>query len=83
MKLVINKEYGNFGHGVPAEFRELLHRPRTDAEFVAFVEDNEEHGSLTVIEFPDEITDWDIEEQDGLESIIYVLNGKLKWKYAE
>ena len=47
---------------------------------VAVVENNH-IGDLVVVEIPDGATDWDIYEYDGLETIIYVLNGKIY--YAE
>ena len=36
-------------------------------------------AKLKVIEIPDNATDWDIEEYDGVERIVYVVNGKLNY----
>lgn len=32
---------------------------------------------LMVVEIPDNATDWELDEYDGLESIIYVADGKI------
>lgn len=37
--------------------------------------------SLSVVEIPDEATDWILNEYDGSEDIIYVLDGKIKYAY--
>lgn len=34
---------------------------------------------ITVVEIPDTATDWQIYEYDGDESIIYVVDGKIRW----
>ena len=34
-------------------------------------------AKLKVVEIPEEATDWEINEYDGLESITYVVDGKL------
>lgn len=34
---------------------------------------------LKVIEVPDNVTDWTIEDYDGFEKIIYVVDGKLNY----
>ena len=36
-------------------------------------------AKLKVIESPDNATDWDIEEYDGIERIVYVVDGKLNY----
>ena len=36
-------------------------------------------AKLKVIEIPDNATDWDIEDYDGVERIVYVVNGKLNY----
>lgn len=36
---------------------------------------------LKVVEIPDEATDWEIDEYDGSESIIYVVDGKIQHIY--
>ena len=34
---------------------------------------------LKVVEIPDNVTDWDIDEYDGIERIVYVVDGKLNY----
>lgn len=34
---------------------------------------------LKVVEIPDNATDWDIDEYDGIERIVYVIDGKLNY----
>ena len=36
-------------------------------------------AELKVIEIPDNATDWDIEDYDGIERIVYVVDGKLNY----
>ena len=89
MKVVVNRCYGGFS--LPKKFCDKygLARfddiERTDPRLIAFVEENSElcqHfncASLRIVEIPDETTDWQINEYDGLESIIAVINGKIVW----
>ena len=83
MKIVVNKQYGSFR--LPEEFAksqgispyEDSNKIRTNPELIELVSSDKYQGSLTAIEIPDENTDFHIDDYDGLESIIYVLNGKL------
>lgn len=85
MKLVINTTFGGFC--LPDEFCELhgLERwedvLRDQPELVSYVEAQGRvqtlGGKLKVVEIPEEATDWELNEYDGLESITYVVDGKL------
>lgn len=86
MKLVINTEYGGFS--IPEPFCKKYglspydHITRNDERLVNFVgEDGYEIwlGFLEVVEIPDNATDYFIDEYDGLERVIYVVDGKLHW----
>ncbi len=89
MKIVINKCYGGFG--ISDEYEKKLgvdswdmRDLRTDERLVDAVEKDPEgvsdtYAALRVVEIPDEATDYYIDEYDGMESIIYVVDGKLHW----
>lgn len=81
MKMVINADYGGFGLGVAEQYEDWvceLECDRFNAELIEFVENHpDECGDLAVINIPDEATDWEMDEYDGWESVIYVLNGKI------
>ena len=80
MKIVLNKDYGGFGYGVAPEYEEFVRNcdDRTDPELVAFVESHPDKcGDLAVVEISDEATDWEVDEYDGWESVIYVVDGKI------
>jgi hypothetical protein len=81
MKLVLNKDYGGFGYGVADEYEDFvreLNGDRANPELVAFVESHpDECGDLEVVEISDTATDWEIDEYDGWESVIYVVDGKI------
>ena len=90
MKIVINRCYGGFA--IPKQYLEQLNLrseysyiERTDPCLISIIE---EHGGtlektthgpalLTVVEIPNEATDYEINEYDGFEIITYVLDGKL------
>lgn len=81
MKIALNRCFG--GYQLKENYYDQL--DRDDPELVQYLENHkdnmqeiQENGSnIKVIEFPDESTDWYIDEYDGLEELIYVLNGKL------
>ena len=89
MKIVINKCYGGFG--ISDEYEEKLgvdswdmQTLRTDERLINAVEEDPEgvsdtYAALRVVEIPDEATDYYIDEYDGMESVIYVVDGKLHW----
>lgn len=87
MKLVVNECYGGFELSEKA--REMLgvnpyDIERNDPKLVQIVEELGEKASgsfanLQVVEIPDEATDFDISEYDGVETVIYVVDGKIKY----
>ena len=89
MKLVINCCYGGFD--IPDEVLEELGYTysdspnlRGDLRLIKMVEENPKrfeayHAKLKVVEIPDAATDYKIDDYDGMESVIYVLDGKIKY----
>lgn len=87
MKMVINTCFGGFGiadgwrakngcEGCQEDCREC-------AKLIQAIENDEKvnnaYSELTVVEFSDEATDYEIQEYDGNESLLYVLNGKIRY----
>ena len=83
VKMVINSNFGGFGCDVAEEFKYLIYQYRDDRfalELVKFVEEHpEDCGGLVVVGVCEGFTDYYIEEYDGSESVIYVLDGKIHW----
>ena len=83
MKIVVNGAFGGYGFGVDKELKTLINKyenDRTNPELVACVENNPNRcGDLEITEIPDNATDWDINEYDGLETVIYVVDGKIRY----
>ena len=87
MKLVINRCYGGFSLSNSAVKALDLRSAyadieRDDERLIALVEANADEASgdcakLRIVELPDDITDYEVDEYDGYESVIYVLNGKI------
>lgn len=85
MKIVLNKRFGGFDvtkewatkHGYPNTWN----IERDDADLITAIENGENingfYAKLVVVEIPDEATDWEINEYDGMESITAVVDGKL------
>ena len=83
MKIVVNADFGGFGYGVSKEYKECVfayENDRANSELVAFVENHpDDCGDLAIMTIPDDATDWDIQEYDGNENLIYVVNGKIHY----
>ena len=83
MKIVVNADFGGYGYNVPEQYEDLVERyenDRTNPELVAFVENHpNDCGDLKVRTIPDNTTDWDIQDYDGDETLIYVVNGKIRY----
>lgn len=89
MRVVINRSFGGFS--LPKEFckkynigiydDEFYDISRTDERLVSFVESKNftqpTFSKLSVVEIPDNATDWEISEYDGAEEIICVVDGKI------
>jgi len=91
MKLVINRCYGGFG--VPKDVvKKLGYKDifdynvdwnlRGDLRLIKMVEEDpmrfvDSCTELKVVEIPDNATDYEISDYDGLESVTYVVNGKI------
>lgn len=90
MKIVLNRCYGGFSLSKHAkdyinfDTNKFDEDYRTSAKLIEFMEQygeefgGESHSKLRIVEIPDEATDWEINDYDGYESIIYVIDGKLK-----
>lgn len=83
MKLVLNRNYGGFGYGCKGNCEAIARKfeeERNAPELVEMVEVMPELcGDLCIVEIPDTTTDYHIDEYDGFESVVYVVNGKLHW----
>ena len=84
MEIVINRAWGIFA--LPDEFcanhdcNRYSYNDnaiRQNEELIEIVSDENYNGTLKVCEIPDEVTDWEINDYDGIETVIYVLYGKL------
>lgn len=88
MKIVLNKCFGMFGLSqaatdlLPADVDWSEYVNRTDVRLIEVVEllgpgANGRHADLSIIIIPEEATDWTIEDYDGIETVLYVLDGKI------
>ena len=79
MDIVVNRSWGSFH--IPKEIANKHGLSvyddidRTDKELVNWANTNT--SSLRVFSIPDEATDWEISDYDGMETIIYVVDGKI------
>ena len=83
VKMVINGDFGGFGFGVAELFDDVVEMYEDDRFAPELVEFVEEHpydcGDLIVVGLPEGFTDYYIEEFEGMESVLYVLDGKIHW----
>ena len=87
MKIVYNGAVGGFMWSdviyekfkLTARFGDDL-KDRTNESIIACLEqlDKEEIRHLCICEIPDEATDWMVGQYDGLETVYYVLDGKIR-----
>ena len=84
MKMVINGTYGGFE--LPEDYAAVKTEGfvwdcsddvRRDLDLIDIVESDDYDGDLEVVEIPEEATDYYIEEYDGAESVIFVVDGKI------
>jgi hypothetical protein len=92
MKLVINTCYGGYGLSEEAlaalgieDYGDIA---RYDPRLIELVERDpiaaaDDCAELCVVEIPDNATDYYIDEDDGCESVIYVVDGKIHFAYGE
>lgn len=85
MKIVVNSCVGGFGVN-----REILkkyniqmdrEKIRTDEKLIQLIESgvncNTDFSKLEIVDIPSEATDYYVENHDGLEIVLYVLDGKI------
>lgn len=91
MKIVVNKCYGGFSVSEMVAAHLGMSDPhddidRTNPDLIWTVEHlekcdfNGRCANLKIVEIPDEATDWIIDEYDGYEKVIFVLDGKIHCK---
>ena len=83
MKIVINRNWGGFSLTEEVA-RALGVNPysnsiavRTNPRLIKMLEDGEKINDLKVAVIPDDCTDYAIHDYDGMESVIYVMDGKI------
>lgn len=96
MKLVINDCFGGFE--IPEEIclkKDIMpndEMDRSDPDLVAFVEAHggvyraESWSLLRVVDIPDTATDWILVDNDGLEYVLYAVDGRIhssQWEECE
>ena len=83
MKIVVNRPFGGFrlpdafclAHNIEFKYDQDW---RYDQDLINWVETHND-SALSVTSIPDEATDYFINEYDGAEEVVYVLDGKLCW----
>ena len=88
MKVVVNNDWGSFHVSAQTAARlgmESIYDTisRQDPRLIEIVEMFPEvESNLTVLDVPEEATDWEISEYDGKEHIICVVDGHIKHIYV-
>ena len=88
MKMVLNRCYGGFtisdacAEKIGLDKYDTSDAARTNPAVIKEVERDYKFASgfcscLRTVTIPDEVTDYEVDEYDGYESITYVLDGKL------
>lgn len=85
MKIVLNKDYGGFTFpeevceemGIGDWLDEPRKRDRVHPVLIEWVEEHKYSTDLEVVTISDRVSDWDVIEFDGLETLIFVLDGKI------
>jgi len=88
VKIVYNNCYG--GYGLSKAFKSKYPEynngaSRTDPDFIAALEAfglkeaSANYAALEIANVPDNATDYTITEYDGAESILYVVDGKIRY----
>ena len=91
MKIIVHRGFGMFSGNdclveawnktmpkLKVDYGFELSDYRTHPELINLIEHSEVlAGSLSIVEIPDNVTDWMISDYDGAESVIYVVEGKL------
>ncbi len=91
MKIVLNRCYGGYSLSKVAQEKlgvedaYAFDLDRTNEKLVSVVEElkglaSGKYAELRVEELPDGATDYFIDSHDGFETLLYVLNGKIKSK---
>ena len=93
-KIIINTCYGGFGISKKAEKRfgckeQSYEEIRTNSAIIEAIETegakaiSDRYAELAVVTIPDEATDYQILEEDGKETLICVINGKIYTVYSD
>lgn len=89
MRILLNKCYGGIGlsekfvEAYPKFTQSVSEEDRVDPELLEAIETfgithaAGNYALLHIAEIPDEATDWEIQEYDGYETVVWVLDGKL------
>ena len=87
MKIVVNKSFGGFDISDEAARKLGLSNgyhiiSRFNNRLIKMVEEDADKTSgqsakLRVVEIPDNATDWELNDYDGQETIIYVVDGRI------